>query len=986
MALHTLPRSARTGDDAPYANALIAVSIDAGAKTILGVAVTPAAPDPHQELINFSLSDGTTLPFQIVKNTVSTASIVPKPGETLSAAAPYKFVLSVNELGNAARNSVAADVVVTVAVDNVPPEFVTAPTSGTVKERSSGEEIVKFVASDANHQVVTFSITYEDLQAEADADAEEIAHIAKVNSDAEQILDVLDVDEFEKTGVLNTLEDKDKSLVNREEPDFNETPEDNPDTIVDESDPDLPAVNSYVYTISVNDGTLDTENAIQFTLTVTDEVDPDPGYRQKLTVDEDQAAGAKKPFGTGPELDGPSPYTVEQQIDNKGNIAGVESGNEDDVLFGVIPDTGQLFMREADSIDFESGITTYTLSISRGQRSAIAFISVNDVNEAPKFSTSDENRQDEDDPDGVKVLDADGEPTDDDVQVINLYVLESAEVGDTVSIGQDAGGNPTPTKATFMAKDEDVNADHPEWSVISYNLWYDADLRDEEGARDEEYAGADAMVTVDSDGSIKVNRKLNTDGENADSGVTLRLRAYNASEVVPADAEAKLVDWLEIRVEIIDTNVAPEFDIQSQGQTQTQIAENTGLDHVIFTYFATDEDGDLVKYRLRSETDTGIFEIGELDGVLTLATELDYETKTSHEVEVQAYDTDGDTDEVVLTVAVTNVNDEVPVFDSAPETRINVAENTPRGTMLSNYSATDADGDTVTYSLMDGGNSKSFQIDSATGDLMTLESLDYDSNTPCSLAGCTVTVIATDGVHNAKIGIAPNEAEPVVTIIVSPIEDSVSTLHVTKANPVPGTTRGDPMTALGNTKESISDAVPERPADLPNKTGAPLNFVETDWANWGTVLRIEVTAQSPDATCGSGNECVIINLNSDSADDTLQVKAYRMDTPAGAASNENKFVAAVMLVELDGDATDIKTSANVDIPVYKHGDGTVARLQVDEEDEIEIEFGQPARGHRCRERGTGDRQFCSGARVRIRRSGRGVHLHGDGQPFRLARA
>jgi hypothetical protein len=149
---------------------------------------------------------------------------------------------------------------------------------------------------------------------------------------------------------------------------------------------------------------------------------------------------------------------------------------------------------------------------------------------------------------------------------------------------------------------------------------------------------------------------------------------------------------------------------------------------------------------------------------------------------------------------------------------------------------------------------------------------------------------------------------------------------------------GDAMTALGNTKESMSDDVPERPADLPNANGAPLNFVETDWANWGTVLRIEVTAQSPDANCGSGNECVVISLNSDSADDTLKLQAYRMDTPAGAASNENKFVAAVMLVELDGHATDIKTSSGDDIPVYAHGDGSVARLQVDEEDEIEIEF------------------------------------------------
>ena len=287
----------------------------------------------------------------------------------------------------------------------------------------------------------------------------------------------------------------------------------------------------------------------------------------------------------------------------------------------------------------------------------------------------------------------------------------------------------------------------------------------------------------------------------------------------------------------------------------------------------------------------------------------------------------------------TNANDNSPVFDVAPSATLTVAENTPRGVTLGSYAATDADGDTVTYSLS-GTNAKSFHID-GDGNVKTLESLDYDSNTPCSVGGCSVTVVASDA--NAASGEpvtghdGPSEAA--VTISVLPIEDSVSTLNVTKANPVPGTTRGDPMTALGNTKTSIRDAVPERPADLPNVAGAPLNFVETDWGNWGTVLRIEVTAQSPDATCGGGNECVVINLNSDSADDTLQVKAYRMDTPAGAASNENKFVAAVMLVEVDGDATDIKTSANVDIPVYKHGDGTVVRLQVDEEDEIEIEFG-----------------------------------------------
>ena len=55
-------------------------------------------------------------------------------------------------------------------------------------------------------------------------------------------------------------------------------------------------------------------------------------------------------------------------------------------------------------------------------------------------------------------------------------------------------------------------------------------------------------------------------------------------------------------------------------------------------------------------------------------------------------------------------------------------ENTARGFVLANYAATDADGDTIKYSLS-GDDAKSFMI-SDTGDLMTLESLDADRQGP----------------------------------------------------------------------------------------------------------------------------------------------------------------------------------------------------------------------------------------------------------------
>ena len=841
-------------------DAKVVARVSPGAGAIVTIDLGMAEITTDQQ-VNFSLTDGANLDFQIKKTGADTAMIVAKDGVDLTSG-QYNFQLVVNEYGNAPANTEDVDVVVHVVIDNEAPMFTDAPASGTVAERAMDAAIATFSASDVNNQVLNYKIA---------AKAEDAG--------AASILRSLTIGVY--SGALKTTEAAELPV---DQPDYDEPSVDDPDTLdVDESERETD--NEHVFIITVSDGTSSVEH--EFTLTVTDVDDPAPGSNQKLDVDEDNQGGLDNSFGSAPALSGSGDFAIGEQIDNRGNI----TLDRDDILFDVDPASGAIYLKanKAGAIDFESGVTTYTVSVLRGTgtagRSGIVVITVGDVNEAPTFSASDKAR----------------------AMPIDLYVLESAAVGKEVSIGQDAGNNPTTIPARFTASDEDSAATG---DAIAYDLWYDHD--GDAATALIEYTGASATFGVSANGTISVTSMLDTDADDAVRSIHLVLRAVDAGEQGdPPDLTSYLKDVLMLSVTVIDTNVAPVFDDPSRAKTHASVSEGTAVGTEVHTYRATDEDGDTVRYRLRDQDDAPFFSVeettnadGEEIGILRTAAGLDYETSTSHTVEIQAYDTDGDTDEIVVEIEITNENDERPVFDSTPNKRINVAENTPRGTLLANYSATDADGDTVTYSL-DGANKKSFMIDAVTGDLMTLESLDYDSNTPCALAGCSVTVIATDGVHNALDG----TSEPVVTIVVSPTEDSVSTLSVTKANPVPGTTMGDANTALGNTKISMSDDVPERPKDLPNANGAPLNFVETDWANWGTVLRIVVTAQSPDANCGSGNECVVISLNSDSADDTLKLQAYRMDTPAGAASNENKFVAAVMLVELDGHATDIKTSS-----------------------------------------------------------------------------
>ena len=875
--------------------------------------------DLHHQKLNFSLTDGGTLPFQIKNTGLRTAEIRMRAGANLSSGQPYNFTLTVNEFGNAPANTEEIDIRVEVVIDNVAPVFdAIAPTTGTVVERAKDATIATFSATDSNNQVLEYTIRPK----ARDEAAKEIFDD-----------DLLVLGTF--TGVLKTSKTQGINFV---EP----KAEDDPDTEdVDETDPD----NEHAFIVTVSDGTR--SDTLEFTLSVTDADDPAIGSDQKLTVKENNPGGVDASFGDAPDDIGSSgdAYSVGQQIDNKGNI----TIDEEDILFGVDEVSGAIYLRLDDDekpfpVDFESGVVTYTLSIKRGDDSGIIVIQIADVNEGPKFSEDDHDRYD---------LENESELDDE----IVLYVLESDAPEAIVKIGKDAGGNPSTVNAVFPATDEDTKS---EFQGTAFDLWYDADTTDDDDGFNDAYAGADALFTVDGNGAVKVNTELDTDADDSLSSISLMLRTYDTTEVIPepvdedddrsAELRRVLKDALPIRVEIIDTNVAPEFDEPSREKTHATVSEGAAVGTTVHTYRATDEDGDVVEYRLRDQDDAPFFTVNEIMvanattgvmepiGELNTAAGLDYETQTSHTVEIQAYDTDGDTDEIVITIDVTNANDNSPVFGAIPADPIRVSENSPRGTSLGSFAATDADGDDVTYSLS-GANAKSFHIDGY-GELKTLESLDFDSNTPCSVGGCAITVVASDA--NAASG-APTSAhtgpaEAARTIMVLPIEDSVSTLSVTKANPVPGTTMGDAMTALGNTKTSMSADVPERPADLPNAYGAPMNFVDTDWANWGTVLRIEVTAQSPDANCGSGNECVIISLNSDSADDTLKLQAYRMDTPAGAASNENKFVAAVMLVELDGDATDEKDSSKNDIPVYAHGDGSVARLQVDEEDEIEIEL------------------------------------------------
>ena len=241
----------------------------------------------------------------------------------------------------------------------------------------------------------------------------------------------------------------------------------------------------------------------------------------------------------------------------------------------------------------------------------------------------------------------------------------------------------------------------------------------------------------------------------------------------------------------IDIDLNNNLPVFSDGDSATRsIAENTAAGTNIGTAVAaTDADNHTLTYSL-SGTDAASFSINSTNGQLRTSAALDYETKSSYTVTVTAYDGNSGADRITVTINVTDVNEganNAPVFTDGTSTTRTVAENTASGTNIGTaVAATDADNDTLTYSL-GGTDAAAFRINGTTGQLQTGAALDHETKSSYAVSvsvsdgndgsdSITVTITVTD--VNEKPVFAPGG----VTFTV--VENTAS-----------GTNIGDPITA-----------------------------------------------------------------------------------------------------------------------------------------------------------------------------------------------
>jgi len=230
------------------------------------------------------------------------------------------------------------------------------------------------------------------------------------------------------------------------------------------------------------------------------------------------------------------------------------------------------------------------------------------------------------------------------------------------------------------------------------------------------------------------------------------------SDLGNAGSGGVATDMDTVTITVNAVNDAPVIT-SNGGGASASVSVNEGSSAVT-TVTATDPDGDTLSYSIVGGADAGSFTINASTGALSFASSPDHEVPLDangdnvYEVSVRVSDgTVNDTQ--AISVTVLNLNDNAPVITSnggGASASVNQVEG---GSTVTTVTATDADGDSLSYHIVGGADASRFQINSATGALTFVSSPDFESPTDAGANNVyDVVVEARDGVHTDTQAIA----------------------------------------------------------------------------------------------------------------------------------------------------------------------------------------------------------------------------------------
>lgn len=228
----------------------------------------------------------------------------------------------------------------------------------------------------------------------------------------------------------------------------------------------------------------------------------------------------------------------------------------------------------------------------------------------------------------------------------------------------------------------------------------------------------------------------------------------NVYDVILRANDGALTADLAVAVTVTDlseqANSAPVW----VSSTTSSVAENAAS--TVYTANATDADGDAVTYSIAGGADGAKFSINATTGALVFVSVPDFESPSDsggnnvYNLTLRASDGALTADRAVA-ITVTGVNDNSPVWVSS------AAQNVAENSVTTGYtaSASDADGDAVSYSIVGGADASKFSINGTTGALSFVSAPDYESPTDSGGNNVyNVTLRASDGILTSDRAVA----------------------------------------------------------------------------------------------------------------------------------------------------------------------------------------------------------------------------------------
>ncbi|MEZ9702802.1 hypothetical protein BCS95_05020 [Vibrio breoganii] len=354
-------------------------------------------------------------------------------------------------------------------------------------------------------------------------------------------------------------------------------------------------------------------------------------------------------------------------------------------------------------------------------------------------------------------------------------------------------------------------------------------------------------------------------------------------------------DGLESSAEVVVTvepqNDAPEISVTAVDVTEESVSNTT----VIATFEASDVDGDDLTYSLLNNDD-GYF---VLDGTNVVLTDAGVAAINNDKLDLKSLDITVQADDGIYQSDHTDTSNIARVNDNAPEITVTAKDVTEESvsntTVIATFVASDADGDELTYTLLNNDNGY-FVLD-GTNVVLTDAGVAAINNDQLDLESLDITVQADDGTyqsdHTDTSDITRvNDNAPEITVTAKDVTEESVTNTTVIATFVASDADGDELTYTLLNNDDGYFVLDGTNVVLTDAGVAAINNDELNLES------LDITVQADDGTYQSDSTDIsdITRVN----DNAPEIKVTAIDVAEDAVS-ENMIIASFIASDADGD-------------------------------------------------------------------------------------